>query len=174
MCPEDSPDRRCHWEGAVAQLADNVRDDPTLPADPETPDRPWSLALREDISVKLPSTQTRTPTATLQPGQVPPQNDANNKEKEFEEKGYPSQRHHGAASVEGVEAPNHEKGKTRNNKQHQQPHQKGTQYHQRSRINQTPAGHLHRHSTTTRHFHQPNGKESSWSLWKQRKPPFRK
>ena len=54
MAAEDSPDQRCQLEKALLQLANHLREDPTLPAHPDTPDEPWDLALREDISVTLP------------------------------------------------------------------------------------------------------------------------
>ena len=43
-------------EHARLQLANHLWEDPTLPAHPDTPDEPWDLALREDISVRLPRT----------------------------------------------------------------------------------------------------------------------
>ena len=54
MAAEDSPDQRSQLENALLQLASHLREDPTLPAHPDTPDKPWDLALREDISVRLP------------------------------------------------------------------------------------------------------------------------
>ena len=54
MSAIDSPDPRCKVEGAIAELAAQLREHATLPADPEDPTRPWHAALREDAAVQLP------------------------------------------------------------------------------------------------------------------------
>ena len=49
-----SPDPRCRVELALKELSDLIRKEPTVPADPLQPDKPWAHALREDMAVQLP------------------------------------------------------------------------------------------------------------------------
>ena len=49
-----SPDPRSQLESEIQVLCDQMRDDPTLPADPEDATQPSRAALREDAAVELP------------------------------------------------------------------------------------------------------------------------
>jgi hypothetical protein len=46
---------RAALEAAVLQIADDIREKPTVPADPEDAEEPWRLALRDDLALHLPS-----------------------------------------------------------------------------------------------------------------------
>ena len=54
MCAVESPDSRCQLESSLLELASVLRDDPTVPADPEEPNAPLSAALLEDAAVFYP------------------------------------------------------------------------------------------------------------------------
>jgi len=49
-----SPDARSQLELAIENLAKQLREDPTIPADPNDANKPDELALREDVAVQLP------------------------------------------------------------------------------------------------------------------------
>ena len=49
-----SPDKRCLLETALARVADALREDPTVPADPQEASAPWAAAVMEDTGVVLP------------------------------------------------------------------------------------------------------------------------
>ena len=50
-----SPDSRCRIEAETAKLALQLRDDPTVPADPRNPNLPLASAFRQDAAVQLPA-----------------------------------------------------------------------------------------------------------------------
>ena len=49
-----SPHPRARIERALKQLSSCLREEPTIPADPDNLDRPWGAALLEDAAVQLP------------------------------------------------------------------------------------------------------------------------
>ena len=55
MDPQRSPDSRCKQEQETIKISENLRNDPTIPADPQNPDEPWALALADDSAVQLPA-----------------------------------------------------------------------------------------------------------------------
>jgi len=54
MSWEASPHPRAKIEAAIAALSKEIRDKPTIPADPANPLLPWEAALREDAAIQLP------------------------------------------------------------------------------------------------------------------------
>ena len=50
-----SPDARCKLDAETDKLANELRDHPTLPADPQDANKPSATALREDAAVELPA-----------------------------------------------------------------------------------------------------------------------
>ena len=52
---DDSPDKRCLLEAALVDVANTLREDPTVPADPQKSSVPWAAAVMEDAGVVLPS-----------------------------------------------------------------------------------------------------------------------
>ena len=52
---EESPDARSRLESAIVEVASALREDPTIPADPQESTLPWGAATREDVGLVLPS-----------------------------------------------------------------------------------------------------------------------
>ena len=57
MPDTQSPDARCKLEAALVCISEEIRQHPTVPADPNQPTQPYAAALREDIAVPLPKKQ---------------------------------------------------------------------------------------------------------------------
>ena len=55
MDASTSPDPRVRLEQGIRDLADLLRDKPTLPADPQDASMPWSVALSSTAAVQLPA-----------------------------------------------------------------------------------------------------------------------
>ena len=51
---ENSPDSRNHVDKAIAELASALREEPTIPADPQKTKLPWSTATEKDLGLVLP------------------------------------------------------------------------------------------------------------------------
>ncbi len=54
MSSEVSPHPRAKLEGLIAEVVEFIRMKPTIPADPQNPAEPWSLALSEETAIQLP------------------------------------------------------------------------------------------------------------------------